>query len=94
MVVDVKWFGSAMKWENLDRRSTMTHMVVFPFDGGKWVMKSIVMSDHVFAGTGSGWMRPYGLCVGYFVVWQVEHLRMKSVTSCLSFDHEKEVAMK
>ena len=33
-----KWVGRAIKWAKFENRSTMTHIVVFPADRGKWVM--------------------------------------------------------
>nr|GEW28702.1 hypothetical protein [Tanacetum cinerariifolium] len=47
---EVTVFGSEMKWANFERRSTITQMAVFPCDGGRCVMKSIVMSCHGFEG--------------------------------------------
>nr|GFC71703.1 hypothetical protein [Tanacetum cinerariifolium] len=44
----------------------------------------MLMSSQEFPGVGRGWRRPYGLCVGYFVVWQT-----KFATSCLRRVQEK-----
>lgn len=49
-----KLVGKAIKWAVLERRSTMTHMTVFPVDRGKWVIKSIVMSCQTVDGIGRG----------------------------------------
>ena len=47
-----------MKCANLDSQSTTTHIVDFPLEVGKWVMKSIEISSHTWLGIGNGCRSP------------------------------------
>jgi len=69
----LKCVGKARKWAFLVRRSPMTHMIVWPAEDGKWVMKFMDKSSHTWARIGSGWSNPYGFCGRYFLHWHVEH---------------------
>jgi len=57
----VKEVGSAMKWENLDKRSHTTQITVWPKDEDKCVMKYVVSSSKIWVSRGMGCRRPKGL---------------------------------
>jgi len=57
----VKEVGRAMKLANLDKRSHMTHITMWPKYKGKCVMKFVVNSSQFWVGVGGmGCRRPGG----------------------------------
>lgn len=78
-----------MKWAYLVRRSTITQIVVFTWDKGKWVTKSMDRSSQTCWGIGRGCRSPNSLCVEYLYCWHVVRVLMNSFTSFSILGHEK-----
>uniref|UniRef100_I1QNX0 Uncharacterized protein n=1 Tax=Oryza glaberrima TaxID=4538 RepID=I1QNX0_ORYGL len=70
----------AMKWAYLEILSTTVSMTVLPATRGKPSTKSMAISDHTAAGTGSGSSNPAGCKCSVLLRWQTRQPRTKSLT--------------
>lgn len=93
-VTTPKLVDRAIKCVVFEKRSTITHIAVFPAEKGKYVINSMEMSCQAMDISVSGCSSPYGLCVGDLICWLVPQLRMKAVTYVFSFGHKKMVDMR
>ena len=70
-----------MNFAILENRSTTVRTVVFPYETGSPVTKSIEMSDHGRDGMGCGWSNPVRACDDVLLRAQTEQASMYSRTS-------------
>ncbi len=78
-----------MRRHALENRSTMVSMVVWPFELGRSVMKSIAIWDQGLHGVGSGFSRPAGNCLGDLEMSHVVQFCMNLVMSVSIEGHQK-----
>jgi hypothetical protein len=82
--------ATGMKWANLVKRSTMTHIALYPHEvRGKPTMKSMQMFSHFHSGILKGCRFPAGLKWSALILWQVSHSDTYFALSCFILVHQK-----
>ena len=78
-----------IKWADLIRRSTMTHMTLFPFLVlGSFEIKSMVICSHFHSGISNGCNNPRGFWCSAFTNRHVIHRETKAAISLFMLSHQ------
>lgn len=88
----VNFVGSPPKWPYLVKRSTITHIIVCPLELGKWVIKSMLISDQAWWGVGNDCYKPKILEGTYLLCWKITQDQAK-VFTCVAIPSQKIITL-